>query len=251
MAGTTTTPKCATCDKIESDSGTPLKRCAKCQTTAYCSRDCQRAHWKTHKQVCARNAASAWNASTSNTAPGASASTSLPKGLTIAIDKPFHRLNSKTWMHDRPEEDVYKLLIDTYRFRMEDNFNLEGDRNKESLYGGAADGRIGFVRFLGLAESRTGLLPSWWSTDKGKECIALGLGSDNGWSSLAHKVAKRGLIEHYGNPLMPMQLRLFGEQVYGRGPGGQSGEMIIMMQMKAEGGDLISSGLDVSSIFGR
>ncbi|KAG4431779.1 hypothetical protein IFR05_012736 [Cadophora sp. M221] len=241
MASTTTTPKCATCDKIESDSGIPLKRCAQCQTTAYCSRGCQRAHWKTHKQVCA----------TSNTAPGASTSTSLPKGLTIAIDKPFHRLNSKTWMHNRPEEDVYKLLIDTYRFRMEDNFNLEGARNKESIYGGAADGRIGFVRFLGLAESKTGLLPSWWSTDKGKECIALGLGRDNGWSSLGQKVAKSGLIEHYGNPLMPMQLRLFGEQVYGRGPGGQSGEKIIMMQMEAEDGDVISSVLDVSSIFGR
>jgi splicing suppressor protein 51 len=135
---------------------------------------------------------------------------------------------------------------------MEDNFNLEGDHNKESIYGGAADGRIGFVRFLGLAESKTGLLPPWWSADKGEECITLGLGINAGWSSLTHKVAKSELIEHYGNPLMPMQLRLFGEQVYGRGPGGQSGEMIIMMQMQAEEDrGLVSSVLDASTIFGH
>lgn len=135
-------------------------------------------------------------------------------------------------MHRRPEEGVYKLLIDTYRFRMEDNLNRKGGRNKEPLlYGGAADGRVRFVRFLDLAESRTGLLPSWWSTAKREGCIMVG--SEAGWSSLAREVSKGELIEHFGNSLMPMQLRLFGEQVYGRGPGGQSGEMILMIRMAA------------------
>ena len=26
--------------------------CAQCRTVAYCSHDCQKAHWKTHKKVC-------------------------------------------------------------------------------------------------------------------------------------------------------------------------------------------------------
>jgi len=135
---------------------------------------------------------------------------------------------------------------------MEDNFNLEGDRARDSVYGGAADGRVGFTRFLTLAESRNGLLPPWWSKEKAEECMALGLSNEAGWSSLARKITKSQVIEHYGNDLMPMQLRLFGEQVYGRGPGGQSGEMIIMMQMQTEKrGGLSSSVLDASSMFGR
>jgi splicing suppressor protein 51 len=249
MADTSTIPKCAACHKTDSGSGNPLKRCAKCQTTSYCSRECQKADWKNHKKVCASNTAGSTKAavSSSTSTSGGQAS----KGLTAVIDKPFHHLNDKTWLHNRPENDVFKLLIDTYRFRMEDNFTLEGDRDRDSVYGGAADGRVGFQRFLRLAEVKDGLLPSWWSKEKGDECVALGL-SNGPWSSLAKKVTKSELIQHYGNSLMPMQLRLFGEQVYGRGPGGQSGEMIIMMQMQAEKpGVLESSVVDASSMFGR
>jgi len=133
---------------------------------------------------------------------------------------------------------------------MEDNFTLEGGRDRDSIYGGAADGRVGFQRFLELAEAKDGLLPSWWSKEKADDCVSLGL-SNGPWSSLAKKVTKSELIEHYGNSVMPMQLRLFGEQVYGRGPGGQSGEMIIMMQMQAEkGGELKTSVIDASSMVG-
>jgi hypothetical protein len=30
-----------------------LKACNKCHTTPYCGKDCQKAHFKTHKKVCA------------------------------------------------------------------------------------------------------------------------------------------------------------------------------------------------------
>lgn len=43
------------------------------------------------------------------------------------------------------------------------------------------------------------------------------------WSELACVIQKSEIIEHYGNLIMPMQLRMFGEQVYQRGPGGMSG----------------------------
>jgi len=244
-----TTPKCANCAKTKSDSGLNLKSCAKCQTTKYCSRECQKADWKKHKKVCASNTASMHGASNipppGSTATGSSARPS--KGLSVAINMPFHRLDAETWLHDIPEQDVYKLLIDTYRFRMEDNYNLEGDADTDGIYGGARDGRPGFRRFLRLAEGRRSLLPSWWSQEKAAECEAVGMG--NGWSSLATAVKKGDLIEHYGNPNMPMQLRMFGEQVYGRGPGGQSGAFIRKIQMQTETGDSgwTSHTLDMSS----
>jgi splicing suppressor protein 51 len=175
-----------------------------------------------------------------------------PKGLSVAIDKPFHRLDTQTWLHDRPEQDVYKLLIDTYRFRVEDDYKLEGDADADSIYGGASDGRQGFRRFLRLAEKRRGLLPSWWSPEKAAECEAVGIKA--GWSSLSSAIEKSDVTAHYGSPTMPMQLRMLGEQVYGRGPGGQSGAGMRRIQMMQENGEMenrgmLTSHLDISSMF--
>lgn len=116
---------------------------------------------------------------------------------------------------------------------MEDDYNLEGEADEDSIYGGAVTGERGFQRFLSLAQSRRGLLPSWWSEEKSSECMQLGM-TNSGWSSLASAVNKGGVIEHYGNPNMPMQLRMLGEQVYGRGPGGQPGAGMMRMQMMME-----------------
>jgi hypothetical protein len=46
--------KCVNCGKDESQVTVPLKRCAKCQQSSYCSRDCQKADWKNHKKVCGK-----------------------------------------------------------------------------------------------------------------------------------------------------------------------------------------------------
>lgn len=40
---------CNVCSKPAS------KQCSKCQQAKYCSADCQRAHWKTHKTECGKN----------------------------------------------------------------------------------------------------------------------------------------------------------------------------------------------------
>ena len=46
--GRKTATACAACNEF-----LKTERCARCRTTRYCSRACQRAHWPTHKLVCA------------------------------------------------------------------------------------------------------------------------------------------------------------------------------------------------------
>lgn len=237
------TRTCAACSKEESGRDTRLKSCAKCHTTLYCSRECQKNDWKKHKKVCARQAASAtsFKVPTGTSRPPGPSNTARRqpmKNLKTAVDKPFHRLEANTWLHDRAEQDVYKLVIDTYRFRMEDEYIFEGHADSSSVYGGAKNGIMGFRRFLRLAESREGILPSWWSPEKAVECEAVGMNDDNGWSSLAVAVEKRDLVEHYQDSSMPMQLRMLGEQVYGRGPGGLNGTMMRRQMMLAENNEL-------------
>ncbi|KAJ5087833.1 MYND domain protein [Penicillium angulare] len=130
---------------------------------------------------------------------------------------------------------VYKLLIDTYRLRLEDDYNFTGDVPMDSIYdGGASDGRKGFLAFLKKAERREGSLPNWWTPAKASACLILGLTDQ--WWNLGSAVEKSDIIEQYGDPLMPMQLRMFGEQVYGNAPWGQPAEPMLKMQMDQEAG---------------
>lgn len=105
---------------------------------------------------------------------------------------------------------------------------------------------MGFRRFLRLVESQQELLPSWWSTTKADECVALGL-SGALWNFLALAVQEHDIIQHYRSSLMPMQLRI-GEQISGTGPTGMPGTTISEAQMmieKCEGPDFMAN-LDTS-----
>ena len=42
---------CVKCQKIE-QCGKPFARCSGCQLVRYCSKDCQKQHWKEHKALC-------------------------------------------------------------------------------------------------------------------------------------------------------------------------------------------------------
>ncbi|KAI0806921.1 hypothetical protein C8Q74DRAFT_1187381 [Fomes fomentarius] len=51
------TEGCIQCQTPRSSLGNPLKRCAGCSVAVYCSRECQKAAWPTHKLVCSTNSA--------------------------------------------------------------------------------------------------------------------------------------------------------------------------------------------------
>ncbi|KAH7042207.1 putative MYND domain protein [Macrophomina phaseolina] len=243
---------CASCGKTSTD----LKRCAKCHSEHYCNRDCQKAHWKTHKKVCASRAAAATALSSSNntasngsgTSSSTTTGTSSPKNLDVAIPNPFTRLDARTWLHDRSERDTYKLLIDAYRLRMEDDYNFEGDVDDDCVLSGLVSSSIGgFTRFLRLLHRRApDLLPSWWNKGKEEECKRAGM-RRWAWEDLGCTVEKSDIVEHYGDARMPMQLRMFAETIYGQGPGGQSGTVMREMMMAMENGGA-DSGLQIETV---
>lgn len=166
------------------------------------------------------------------------------------IDNPFHRLDNGTYLHDRPEKDVHKLLIDCYRMKLDDDYTFDGDVAEDSLYGGAAPTK-GFKRFLRQAERRAGVLPNWWNAGKAKECVATGARKDEEWTSLHAAVEKSDINDHHKNPQMAMQLRMLAEGITGRGPGGQDSAPMRKMMMSMESGSFQgeSSMMDASKMF--
>lgn len=213
------------------------------------------ADWKAHKKVCGRDGGTAPGSPSGPDAPIAGTMLSPPKGLDQPISEPFTRLDNGTWLHDRPEKDVYRLLIDAYRLRVEDYYKLEGEADADSLYGGAPNGLKGFKNFLRLAGSRRGLLPPWWNAEKQRECEDFGMDSSQ-FQDLRCAVEKSDLIEHYGDPRFPMQLRMLYPAVYRRGPGGQDGTamrkaMVAMEQGTAGPGSGVATMMTIDNLTGN
>ncbi|KAI1253560.1 hypothetical protein MGN70_005770 [Eutypa lata] len=230
----------ACCAKCKKTGGT-LTSCERCDVV-YCSRSCQVAHWKAHKKTCARDrdnrpsSSSATGPETTSSAGGAGAASGT-SGLVMDMPMPFTRLEKGIYLHDRPEADTYQLLIDTHRLRLEDTSKFEGVQEPGSIYAAIGNDPLpGFRRFLDTAKAKAGILPPWWNEDKQKECEELGMRA--GWASLRKKVQKSEIISHYGDAKFPMQLRMLGEAIYGRGPGGVDGSAMRQMMVLQEAGSL-------------
>ena len=118
---------------------------------------------------------------------------------------------SDNYLHQFSEKDAFRQLIDCYRMRVEDDYVFSGDTR--GLYNDD-DPLTDFQDFLDLAEKRSGVLPSWWSPAKRRQCEKSGLGLQQ-WSDLSAAVEKQDIIEEYGDPTMPMKLRLLAEEIYG------------------------------------
>lgn len=80
--------------------------------------------------------------------------------------------------------------------------------------------RADFTEYLTKAHA-AGVLPDWWNNQKKRACVAYGLKAGSS-SNLNGAVEKSDIIEHYKNPLMPMQLRMVAEKVEGTNVYGQS-----------------------------
>ncbi|KAK7969968.1 MYND finger [Apiospora saccharicola] len=50
---TAASEKCRSCGKAKTAAGGKLMQCARCKEVAYCSKECQKADWKKHRQECA------------------------------------------------------------------------------------------------------------------------------------------------------------------------------------------------------
>lgn len=125
-------------------------------------------------------------------------------------------LSNDDYLHKLPEKDVFIQLIDCFRMRMEDEYTFKGDNY--GIYGG--DSPVPpFKKFLDLAEKRDKLLPSWWNKKKRQECERLAYNKSglNEWADIHSAVEKSDIIEHYGDGMMPMKLRVLGEKIYGKG----------------------------------
>ncbi|KAF4469528.1 MYND domain [Fusarium albosuccineum] len=238
---------CNYCKKTEP--AVQLKRCAKCTTTQYCSRDCQKSDWKAHKKICGQQA-SAVSGSGSGGSPfthsGQNNARSPPRGLDQPISKPFTRLDNGTYLHDRPEKDVYRVLLDTYRLRLDDGAKFDG----ASGIGSIED----FKEFLAKAASRSGLLPPWWTPEKQKECEDLGLDKSQRYH-IERPMGKQDIIARYGDQRFPMQLRMVAEAIYLTGVGGSDGAGMRKMMAAMEGGDDAFGGMkatmmDASAMMG-
>ncbi|KAF2672769.1 hypothetical protein BT63DRAFT_436634 [Microthyrium microscopicum] len=230
------TKPCAICQAPDA------RRCAKCLSAWYCSKECQTTDWKNgHKQACNKDNKPSTDKKQKPARPP-------PKGLSQHIDKPFTRLEHKTFLHDLPEKDVYTLLLDSYRMRQEDEYKFGGDADVDSIYGGAPHSLKPFRRFLRRAEKKSGILPAWWDQTKQEACVAQGMGGDE-WSDLSCCVEKHDIVEHYDDPQMPMKLRMLAETFCGVGPWGTSGKGMRQMMMAAEGNSNTSTmNFDMSNL---
>ncbi|GAQ91741.1 hypothetical protein KFL_008430020 [Klebsormidium nitens] len=188
-------------------------RCSRCSANGidvwYCTRECQAADYKAHKQACKAGVASFDSTHPETTSYGNRMFTSqgLPKGLqTVAASKD----NPRQWCEGPSEKRTYIRFVDSFRLRTEDEYSFNGDVS--GLYA-QEDPMPCFKRYLKKAKAK-GLMPDWWNAEK--EAELLDVARSDKWAAIHLAVEKSDITEHYGYASMEhMVLRGLAEQVTG------------------------------------
>jgi splicing suppressor protein 51 len=134
--------------------------------------------------------------------------------LSTPIKKPYHKLKERAWLHDRSDADVMKLLVDTYRFRRLEEFNVLHcteiiELDPESLY------YMQHFRDYINDAARKNLLPAQFTEAKIEKCIEYAFDTSN-WSNLHNLWATEPeYFHHYRGGSLLEQMTLFAWQVEG------------------------------------
>eukprot|EP00462_Mataza_sp_D1_P010167 CAMPEP_0175166144 /NCGR_PEP_ID=MMETSP0087-20121206/27525_1 /TAXON_ID=136419 /ORGANISM="Unknown Unknown, Strain D1" /LENGTH=296 /DNA_ID=CAMNT_0016455693 /DNA_START=26 /DNA_END=913 /DNA_ORIENTATION=- len=206
VATISTDKKCAVCF-VPSTS-----KCARCSAVAYCGRDHQKLHWKTHKAICKDLKQDKKDHKTSSRA--------LQKEIGLGKTKvPYQNVvvPSASWSSGLVAPAKYEWLVDCYRMRVDDDYHYgrnyhgiaaDGDGSKITNVSIATD----FLIFCKLAQLK-GVIPTmdWeWS-----RFLAMGTCTLTDAFSKADAIHKYGGENYFDGAQGKRSLRYTGELVYG------------------------------------
>ncbi|KFY17702.1 hypothetical protein V492_00448 [Pseudogymnoascus sp. VKM F-4246] len=169
--------------------------CPECSTTGYCGQECHDRNWKSLEPTLGFS------------------SPEGPHNSGFDVINDMFGLSKDDFLHNRPEAEVFTLLIVSFKLRIKDEHVFS--RNQTGVY---VDGKPPalFQKFLLLAESRPHLLPGWWSPTMREKCEKLAVNSELG-SVVSCVIEKSDVQDCYGDNMMPLKLRVLNEKICGVG----------------------------------
>lgn len=214
--------RCNVCNKSARQTKRPLLDCGECHRAVYCSQACHNKDQLFHPKICfmleklpkdaIRGSQSAAYTNIDN-GSDRKQSTQMMEAL-LEAERSRNLDRAVSWFKGLPRLDAYNILIDTYRQRLDDEYQFEG--TKRGLYAGGRQNKPidDFRRFLDLA-GKAKILPHWWNQDRQKECERRAEGTS--WNQLMVKITcDDQMVDHYKDQEMPFKVRFVAERIYGR-----------------------------------
>ncbi|KAK6351347.1 hypothetical protein TWF718_004511 [Orbilia javanica] len=188
--------QCGPCDNCGRDFTTQI--CFDCKVVFYCSMSCMNAAARRHKEVCAANRVT------------------LSQAIEMADQGNPMPLVRELVISPKDHQEVLELLIDCYRFRVEDLHKISGIQ--AGCYRNSTVGDVHleeFVNFLRqLQRSNQPARPPWWELASQVQCEDMACNHIMRYY-IGNPINENEVITHYGNQLMPTALRALSNILYG------------------------------------